>query len=134
MDKAKIIEFKINGDTRGSLVAIEGEKNLKYKIARVFYMFGMDQNSIRGQHANRKSTICFIAVKGCCKITIDDGFQKEEFILDAPNKGLVCNPMTWKVMSDFSLDCVLAGISDANYDAGEYISDYETFIRETEKC
>jgi dTDP-4-dehydrorhamnose 3,5-epimerase-like enzyme len=133
MDKARLIEFKMNGDTRGSLVAIEGENNLEYRISRIFYMFGMDQNAIRGKHANRKSRICFIAIKGTCKICVDNGIRRESFILNAPNKGLVCNPMTWKEMSDFSSDCVLAGICDTNYDAGEYISDYETFVKETKE-
>jgi dTDP-4-dehydrorhamnose 3,5-epimerase-like enzyme len=134
MDKAKIIEFKINGDIRGSLVAIEGEKNLEYRISRVFYMFGMEKNAVRGKHANRKSRICFIAVNGSCKICVDDGILRKSFVLDSPNRGLVCDPMTWKEMSDFSADCVLVGICDTNYDAGEYISDYETFMKEIKKC
>jgi hypothetical protein len=130
MDKARLVEFKMNTDERGSLVAIEGEKNLAYRIFRIFYMFDMDQNASRGKHANRKSRICFIAIRGTCKICVDDGIQRESFILNAPNKGLICDPMTWKEMSDFSSDCVLAGICDTAYEAGEYISEYEAFIRE----
>ena len=131
MNKAKMIEFKFNGDQRGGLVAIEGEKNLDYRIARVFYMFGMDKDTIRGKHANRESTICFIPVKGSCRILVDNGMEKQSFIMDSPNKGLVCSPGTWKEMSDFSSDCVLMGICDTNYNGKEYITDYDTFIKET---
>jgi dTDP-4-dehydrorhamnose 3,5-epimerase-like enzyme len=130
MDKAKMIEFRLNGDERGSLVAIEGEKNLGYRIARIFYMFGMDNSTVRGKHANRESTICLVAIKGMCRIVIDDGFCRETFFLDSPEKALVCYPITWKEMDDFSPDCVLAGICDTLYDASEYINDYTTFIKE----
>jgi dTDP-4-dehydrorhamnose 3,5-epimerase-like enzyme len=128
MEKVKLIEFKINGDDRGSLVAIEGEKQLPYKIARIFYMFGMDTDVVRGNHANKDSTISFIAVKGNCTIIVDNGAQRESFILNNPNTALLCPPMTWKEMYNFSPDCVLMGISDTYYDAGEYISDYDTFL------
>ena len=130
MTKAKMIAFKVNGDERGSLVAIEGEKQLGFKIARVFYMFGMDKDTVRGKHANRDSTICFIALKGSCRVTVDDGLCRETFILDAPEKELVCYPLSWKEMEGFSPDCVLAGICDTPYDAGEYIADYEAFSKE----
>ena len=130
MNKARLIEFRVNGDDRGSLIAIEGEKTLGYKIARIFYMFGMDGDTVRGKHANRDSTICFIPVKGTCKIFVDNGTEKQSFVMDSPNKGLVCSPGTWKEMCDFSSDCVLMGICDTNYDAKEYIADYDTFIKE----
>jgi dTDP-4-dehydrorhamnose 3,5-epimerase-like enzyme len=130
MNKAKMIELKLNSDERGSLVAIEGEKNLGYKIARVFYMFGMDRDVVRGKHANRDSTICLIALKGKCRIVVDDGFCRETFILDAPEKALICYPASWKEMDEFSSDCVLAGICDTCYDGEEYITDYKEFMKE----
>ena len=133
MNKTKMIELKVNGDARGSLVVIEGEKNLGYRIERVFYMFGMDSDSVRGKHANRESTICLIALKGKCRIVIDDGFSRETFILDSPDKALVCYPITWKEMDEFSPDCVLAGICNTCYDKAEYINNYEEFLKEVRK-
>ena len=130
MIKTKMIESRLNSDERGSLVAIEGEKNLGYRIARVFYMFGMNGNAVRGKHANRDSTMCFIALKGKCRIIVDDGIQRDTFILDAPAKGLICYPMTWKEIDDFSSDCILMCICDTCYNAAEYINNYELFINE----
>jgi hypothetical protein len=130
MDKAELLRFKINGDDRGSLVALEGDKTIDYPIARIFYMFGMDRAAVRGSHANRKTTICFIAVKGRCTITVDDGSRRETFSLDAPNTGLVCRPMTWKEIGGFSPDCVLLGVCDTRYETGDYITDYESFLKE----
>jgi hypothetical protein len=127
-----MIELKINGGAGGSLVAIEDEKILDRGIRRVFYLFGMGKDAVRGKHANRNSTICFIALKGRCTVAVDNGLQKEAFTLDAPNKALVCDPMTWKEMNDFSSDCILLGICDTHYEAAEYITDYETFRKEVQ--
>ncbi|MDR2020587.1 MAG: FdtA/QdtA family cupin domain-containing protein [Treponema sp.] len=127
MEKAGLIEFKINGDERGSLIAVEAEKQLPYKIARIFYMSGMNAGAVRGKHANKKSAISFIAVNGSCTIMVDDGSERESFILDKPNIALLCLPMTWKEMYDFSSDCILMGICDTYYDAGDYIPDYNAF-------
>ena len=126
--KAKLIEMKIHSDDRGNLVAIEGETDLGYKIARVFYMYGMNKDTIRGKHANLRSTICFVALNGSCKITLDDGLCRESFILDRPETALVCYPLTWKEMSDFKANCVLACICDTNFDPLDYLDDYNDFL------
>ena len=130
MKKAKLIKLKTNEDDRGSLIAIEGEADLGYKIARVFYMYGMNKDTIRGKHANLHSTICFIALNGSCKVLIDDGLCRESFILDKPETALVCYPVTWKEMTDFSENCVLECICDTNFDPSDYLDDYNDFINE----
>jgi dTDP-4-dehydrorhamnose 3,5-epimerase-like enzyme len=129
MEKTKVIDLKINSDKRGSLVAIESEKQLPYKIVRIFYMFGMDAAIVRGNHANKRSTISFVAVHGNCTIMIDDGNQRESFVLNNPNRALLCPPMTWKEIHAFSPDCVLMGICDTPYDTEDYIPDYNTFVK-----
>jgi dTDP-4-dehydrorhamnose 3,5-epimerase-like enzyme len=133
VDKAQIIDLNQKTDSRGTLVVIEGGKNLEFNIKRVFYMYGMDSASIRGQHANRKSIMCFICVKGSCSIAVDNGTEKRVFFLGNPAKGLVCESMTWKEMSGFSSDCVLMVMCDTYYDADEYITDYGIFVEESKK-
>jgi len=131
MKKAKIIEWKKHGDSRGGLVAIEGGSSVPFEIKRIFYMDGMERATVRAKHANRNSRIIFVPVAGTCKIAVDDGVTREVFDLTKNNAGLYCEPMTWKEMYDFSPNCVLMGISDRIYDAGEYISDYAAFKKES---
>ena len=131
MKKAKLVEWKKHGDARGGLVAVEGSGNIPFEIKRIFYMDGMERDTVRAKHANRKSTIIFVPVAGTCKISVDNGTEKEIFDLTKNNVGLFCEPMTWKEMYDFSPDCVLMGISDKVYDAAEYLSDYAAFKKET---
>jgi dTDP-4-dehydrorhamnose 3,5-epimerase-like enzyme len=133
INKVRLIEFKQNTDDRGSLIAIESGNSINLKIQRVFYMYGMEPGTIRGQHANKISTMCFIVIKGRCKILVDNGTENETYTLENPAKGLICEPMTWKKMYDFSPDCILMALCDTNYNSGEYITDYGEFKREVNK-
>ena len=52
----EIINFNEYGDERGNLVVAEGDgMDVPFAIKRVFYMYGSDDEVIRGQHANRKT-------------------------------------------------------------------------------
>jgi dTDP-4-dehydrorhamnose 3,5-epimerase-like enzyme len=133
LDKVHIIDFSKKTDNRGTLVVIEGSQNLEFTIKRVFYMYGMDSAAIRGQHANKESSMCFTCITGTCNVTVDNGTERKTFILNDPAKGLVCESMTWKEMSGFSSDCVLMVMCDTYYDADEYITDYNIFKAESRK-
>ena len=124
-----LIQFHKITDRSGHLVALEENRNLPFDVKRIFYIYGVSGNIVRGNHANRFSRIVFIAVKGKCKISVKDGNSKQEFILSRPEVGLFTDRMTWKELSDFSPDCVLLALSDAYYDKQEYITDYEEFKR-----
>ena len=126
-------ELKSFGDERGQLIAIENLKEIPFETKRVFYMFGMDQKSVRGQHANRKSKFAFICLNGSCKICTFNGYTNEEYLLSKPNEILVIDNLIWKEMYDFSEDCRLIVLSDCLYDKNEYIYDKDEFIKEVVK-
>ena len=125
----KIIEFKIKGDDRGKLIAIEELKNIPIEIKRVYYIFDNKNNIKRGFHAHKDLQQIAICVKGSCKFLLDDGKEKKEVILDSPNKGLFIDKMIWREMYDFSEDCVLVVLANDYYDEGDYIRDYDEFLR-----
>lgn len=70
-----------------------------------------------------------ICVKGYCTFTLDDGFERISIKLDNPAQGLLIESCLWREMSDFSEDCVLLVLADADYDELDYIREYETFKR-----
>ena len=45
---SKIIDFVEHGDERGHLVVAEGNKDIPFAIARVFYIYGSDPKVVRG--------------------------------------------------------------------------------------
>ena len=129
IDDVRLLEFAQHGDERGRLVVIEGEVSIPFEIKRVFYILGADENTVRGQHANRRSGFVMINVAGSCRIRVKDAWGAErEYILDKPQSGLYVPPMIWKDMYGFSKNAVLLILSSEHYDAGEYIRDYHDLL------
>ncbi|TWI76914.1 WxcM-like protein [Desulfobotulus alkaliphilus] len=126
------IDFAVRGDARGSLVAIEGGKNIPFEIKRVYYIFETKEGVARGFHAHKSLQQVAVCVRGKCRMILDNGRVREEAWLDSPSKGLFIGNMIWREMHDFSPDCVLMVLASEFYDEGDYIRDYDTFL--TEVC
>ena len=123
------VEHRILGDNRGQLVAIEGQKDVPFDIKRIFYIYGTQPDMPRGQHSHHKTKQYLIAVKGSCKVTLDDGNQKATYDLNQPNIGLLQRALVWGTMHDFTPDCVLLVLASEHYDEADYIRDYNDFIK-----
>lgn len=132
MSKAKILNLKVNCDSSGSLVVVEGGETL-FDLKRIFYIYGVEDGSVRGNHANRNSEMLMVAVSGSVRVTVKDGNTTQIFDLNNPAQGLYLPKMTWKEMQDFSTDCVLLVLASEHYDKNEYITDYGEFEKEAKK-
>jgi dTDP-4-dehydrorhamnose 3,5-epimerase-like enzyme len=124
------VDFPPLGDDRGSLVALEGGKTVPFAIERVYYLFGTGRGVSRGHHAHRKLQQVAVCVTGHCRMSLDNGVQREEVLLDSPTRGLVIRSMVWREMCDFSPDCVLLVLASEHYDESDYIRDYGRFMAE----
>ncbi len=129
----KLIEFKILGDHRGQLIALEENIDIPFHIKRVFYIYGTKKGISRGQHSHYKTKQFMVAVNGSCKVTLDNGKEKETFELNRPNIGLFQDALVWGRMHDFSLDCVLMVLANEYYDASDYIDNHDNFLDEVIK-
>lgn len=128
--QVQMLEFPQRGDDRGHLVIVEGMQDIPFEIKRIFYIYGSDDSVIRGQHANRKSEFVLINVAGSSKVKVLDGKGNEAvFSLNRPHTGIYLPEMVWKDMYDFSEGSVLLCLSSEHYDAGEYIRDYDEFVK-----
>lgn len=133
-EQYRILEFDEFGDERGSLVVAEGGgQDIPFEIKRVFYMYGSDPAIVRGQHANRKTEFVLINVSGTSKVKVDNGVEQAVIELNRPRMGLYLKTMLWKDMYDFSPDSVLLVLASEHYDGGEYIRDYEEYLKEIKK-
>ncbi|KKN13607.1 hypothetical protein LCGC14_1004620 [marine sediment metagenome] len=65
---------------------------------------------------------------GSCNVVVDDGENRQEFILDKPNKGIYLPPMIWGIQYKYSSDAVLMVLASGHYDSDDYIRDYGEFI------
>jgi hypothetical protein len=130
---AKVEEFKVLGDERGQLIALEENRQIPFNIKRVFYIYGTQKNTPRGNHSHYKTKQFLIAVNGSCKVTLDNGNTKETINLNKPNLGIFQDALIWGAMYDFSKDCVLMVLANDFYDVEDYITDYDKFLKVVNK-
>lgn len=124
--------FEEHGDERGTLVALEENKEIPFPIRRVYYMYDTTPGVARGHHAHRCLEQILICVHGSCKIELDNGHEKAVVPLDCPNEGLYISNDIWRVMYDFTPDAVLMVLASELYDEKDYIRNYEEFLRYVE--
>ncbi len=114
-------------DERGTLTVVEGGKDLPFDIARVYWIYGVEQGQQRGGHANVSSQQFLVAVSGSVDVCIENADGKKTYHLDSKSKGLLIPPMTWNVLSGFSDDAVLLVLSSQTYRPETYLNDYYEF-------
>ena len=129
MSLINIIKFESLGDERGSLVALECNKNVPFDIKRVYYISFTEEGVSRGFHAHRNLKQIAVCVTGSCRFVLDNGKEKEEIILEGATNGLLIEDLIWREMHDFSSDCVLLVLASEYYDELDYIRDYQQFLR-----
>ena len=122
------VDFEEHGDDRGTLVALEQNKNVPFEIKRCYYMYDTKPGVRRGFHAHKCLKQVLICVHGNCKILLDDGLEKQIVELSTPNRGLFIESDIWREMFDFSEDAVLMVLASELYDETDYIRNYEEFI------
>jgi dTDP-4-dehydrorhamnose 3,5-epimerase-like enzyme len=124
----RLAELSVKGDDRGSLVALEMTREIPFKIARVYYIFGTQPGVVRGLHAHRQLQQFCVVVNGQLRMELDDGRKKASIILNRPDQGLFIGPGVWREMHDFSPDCVLMVLADAPHQEADYIRNKQEFI------
>lgn len=127
------VELPNLGDQRGALVVAESNKNIPFEVKRLYYIFNTQADVPRGFHAHKELQQIAFCIKGKCKMLMDNGSDKQEVLINQPNKGLKIPPMVWHEMHDFSEDCVLLVLASEHYDEADYIRDYDAFLREVDK-
>ncbi len=115
-------------DLRGSLCVAEIGKGLPFVPRRCFTVFDVPSREVRGAHAHRRLIQALICVHGDCALMVDDGQQREEIVLNSPETLVVIEPMVWGVQFRFSPDAVLVVLASDEYDAADYIRDYDEYL------
>jgi len=125
--KINILDFNQIDDVRGALISLEEQKNIPFKIKRVYYIFNTPTNISRGFHAHKKLEQVAVCMHGSCKFRLDDGNNTQIICLTTPHKGLFIDKMIWHEMFDFSKNCVIMVLASELYDENDYIREYKEF-------
>ena len=124
----EFFDFKIHGDSRGQLVAIEQLRDVPFEIKRVYYMYDTTQGVRRGFHAHKSLQQVLICVNGQCTILLDDGNKKSLVTLNNSTQGLFVDKLIWHEMYDFSDGAILMSLASDYDDESDYIRDYNEFL------
>ena len=127
------IKFPVFDDERGSLVALEGNEDVPFDVKRVYYIFKAKEGVARGFHAHKILKQVAVCVAGKCRMSLDNGYEKQDVWLDSPIKGVVIDKMVWHEMYDFSSDCVMLVFASEHYDETDYIRDYDSFMKAVDR-
>jgi serine acetyltransferase len=120
-------ELNIVEDLRGSLAVGELGKGLPFEPKRFFMVFDVPSREVRGEHAHRDLDQFLVCLKGDCSLLVDDGFTREEIVLNSPRIGVHLSPMVWAVQYKFSPDAMLLVLASEKYNPASYIRDYEEY-------
>jgi len=114
-------------DMRGNLTVGEFNRSIPFTAKRYFMVFDVPSVETRGEHAHRECHQFLICVRGSCAVVVDDGTNRQEFLLDRPDIGIHLQPMVWGIQYKYSADAVLLVFASHYYDSADYIRDYAQF-------
>ena len=125
-----LITFSTFGDNdKGFLTVIESNKQIPFKLKRIYYIHNIGNISeIRGPHAHKQTEQCFINIQGKATYHLDNGIVKKKITLDEPNIGIYIGPKIWHYMNEFSKDIILLAVASTYFDENDYIRDYNEFL------
>lgn len=123
-----IIRFRLFNDLYGKLNPIEGGVDIPFDIKRVYYIYDVQSDVVRGFHSHRKLHQVLIALGGSIKIRLKTPNEEVVYKLDNPSEGLYIGPNIWREMFDFSVGSTLLVLASQPYDESDYIRNYDNFI------
>ncbi len=120
----RLVDIPTHGDSRGLLSVAELGGALPFVVRRAYWLHGTQPGVSRGFHSHKKLNQLCVCVKGSVRFVLSDGRSESSVTLDRPDRGLLVGPGLWHEMHDFSVDCVLMVLADAEYEEADYIRDH----------
>jgi dTDP-4-dehydrorhamnose 3,5-epimerase-like enzyme len=127
-EKCQSIELPVVADPQGDLAFAEAEGNVPFPIARVFYVYGVPADAVRGGHAHRSLEQAVFCLSGRMEMVVDDGEGRRTFVLDRPRRGVYLPPLVWHDLGGFSPGTVYLALTSAEFDEDDYIRDYDEYL------
>ena len=126
MHTPAIIDFPRFHD-RDVFLTVAENGNIPFDIQRVFYLTGLNEEVVRGEHAHKTSRQLLVALSGTIEVRLENtSGEVFEFSLDQENKALYIPPMYWGKIR-FSQGAIGLGIASDNFSEEDYIRDYDEF-------
>lgn len=117
------------GAREGHITVLENLNQIPFEVKRVFYIYDIPGGESRGAHAHWQCHQFLLAASGSFQVNLEDGVSSQIFHLTRPYQGLYIPPGIWASESDFSGGAVCLVLTSHLFEEGDYIRDYDEFIR-----
>ncbi len=117
---------------RNGLLTVSEFKDIPFEVKRLFWVYNVHDEEIRGKHAHKKCEQAFVCLAGECFINLDDGMNGLHVKLEHPSEILCVPSMVW-VENQYNPDTILLVLCSQEYDKDDYIHDYNEFKRLVEQ-
>ena len=129
INDVRIINLPKFLDARGNLSFVEQNNHIPFEIKRTYWIYDVPGGEDRGGHAFRENQEVVIALSGAFDVVVDDGQNKKSFTLNRSYYGLYIPKGLWRTMENFSTNSFALEFGSVVYSAGDYIRDYEEYLR-----
>ncbi|MCU1488726.1 MAG: WxcM-like protein [Acidimicrobiaceae bacterium] len=130
LGRCRLIDLPVINDPRGNLTSIEGNRQLPFGIARVYYTYDIPSGAARGGHAHRQCEVLVISMSGSFDVRVHDGLTSAQVTLDSSKRGLYLPAMVWRELDRFSSGAVCMVLASDIYRESDYIRDFDSFMEE----
>ena len=113
----------------GNITIVEGEKNITFKVKRIYYLYDIPGGEARGGHAHKKLHQLVVAASGSFDVLLDDGQNKKIVTLNRPDYGLIVVPEIWRELFEFSSGSICLVLASELYQENDYIHNYDEFAK-----
>lgn len=116
-------------DRRGNLSFVEQKIHIPFEIKRSYWIYDVPGGENRGSHAFRCNREFIVALSGSFDVILDNGTDKKIFTLNRSYYGLYVPEGWWREMDNFSTNSLALVVASLPYDPGDYIRDYDEFLK-----
>jgi dTDP-4-dehydrorhamnose 3,5-epimerase-like enzyme len=126
---SKIITLPKIEDDRGNLSFLENTNQIPFEIKRTYWIYDVPGGCERGGHAFKQQNEFIVALSGSFDVLVNDGKQQQVFYLNRSDYGLYLPAGLWRQMRNFSTNSLALVVSSTDYDAADYIRDFDDFVK-----
>ena len=127
VNDCELVDIPTFTDERGAISVLD--KELPFRVKRVFWLHHIQEGKARGAHALLDSSEIMVAVHGSFIVDLDDTINQTSILLNDPSKGLVIKPGVWFRTHSYKEEGVSLILAEEEYARDKYTYDYEEFKR-----
>jgi hypothetical protein len=111
----------------GNITAVHNNREIPFDTKRIFYLYDIPGGEDRGAHAHHNCQQFLIAASGSFEVLLNDGKVQRIVQLNRPYLGLYIPSMIWASEINFSSGSICLVLASHQYDAQDYIREYDTY-------